>query len=436
MKRLLSLVFCLLVVPGLVGCAPELMASPTTASQPAATEASTATPPPVAVDAVTATPQPPDKAPAAVPTEDLVAQVTAGEPEGAFTGYTVLPLVVQAGARPLWAVISTGMRNWELTPPPCHFVAIYTYDSAAWQQLARMDLDSDEGGPDYVDGSSAQQVDFGAERIFLEIPGGAGAHGGTYQLLSFDSSTLRLELAMSSPSPGMGSTTDLNGDGALEVVLDQSGPYIFCYACGARKVQFQVLRWDDRQAKFVAVDLQPLPADEPASVRQPANRAVELARAGLWKEAYARITEARNAAGSDVPEILGWDYTLIRLHAEALQATLDTEWPLIQQVFYGDYAAAVDILRAYKPEEIWRPDSPLVADPLVEPFIDSLSANLVESATHALEVEPGLAAAWFIRGWGEYLADPASAQARADVVQAASLAPDDALYVCSVAVLQ
>ncbi len=429
MTRPIPIVLSMLVLAGLVACAQPTGTGPTTVPQQGA-EALTSVPLP----GTDSTPQPPDRVPAAVPTEDLIAQVTAAAPKEAFGGFTAMPLMVKPRARPLWAVISTGRRNFEVQPLPSHFAAIYTYGDAGWQQLARLDLD-DDVAPDFVDERFVKQVDLDPGRIFIEIPGGAGAHGGTYQLLSFDGSTLRLEIAVQSPSPGMGSARDVNGDGALEVVLDQSDPYIFCYACGARKVQFQVLRWDAGQARLVAIDLQPLPAGQPDSVSTPANRAVELAQAGLWKDAYQAITEAKDAAVGDI-SVLSWDYALIKLHAEALQATLDAQWPLIQQVFYGDYAAAVDIMRAYKPEEIWTAESPLVTDPLVAPFIKSLSDNLIASATQALEVEPDLAAAWFIRGWGEYLADPTSASARADVAQAAMLAPDDTLYAGSVAVLQ
>ncbi len=432
MKRLIPIALCLLTLAGLVGCTAAVSTPPTAAPQPAPAETTGATPAP----AVAATPQPPDKAPAAVPTEDLIAQVKAAAPKDAFAGFRAMPLIVKPGSTPLWAVMSTGLLNFNVQPLPSHFVAIYTYGDAGWQQLARLDLNGGQVTPTFVDERLAKQVDLDPGRVFVEIPGGIGAHGGSYQLLSFDGSALRLEIALQSPSPGMGSTRDVNGDGKLEVVLDQSDPYIFCYACGARKVRFQVLRWDAGQAKLAAVDLQPLPAGQPDSVSKPANRAVELAQAGLWKDAYAGITEARSEAGAEASDVLSWDYALIELHAQALQETLTAQWPLIQQVFYGDYAAAVDILRAYKPEQIWTAESPLVTDPLVAPFVKSLSDNLVDSATRALKAEPDLAAAWFIRGWGQYLADPASAQARADVAQAAKLAPGDALYAASVAALK
>ncbi len=446
MKRLsacsIRIVLGLLAVATLAACQPANLPAMLTPQAPlSAGAAPSATPALAEVTAPTpalgevTTPQAPDAVPAVVPTEDLIAQVMAAAPKDAFGGFVAMPLIVAGGSRPLWAVLSTGRRNFDIQPLPSHFIAIYTHSDAGWQELARLDLDGDAIAPDFVDERFSKQVDLDPGRLFFEIQGAAGAHGGTYQLVSFDGSALHVEATLASPSPGMGSTRDVNDDGKLEVVLDLSDPYIFCYACGAIKVKFQVLRWDAPQGKLVEVALGPLPAGQPQSVSEPAGRAIKLAQGGLWKDSYAAIKEAKAAAGVNAPDALGWDYALIKLHAEALAATLNIEWPLIQQVFYGDYAAAVDILRAYKPEEIWTPKSPLITNPMVEPFVDSLSQNLVESATQALAAEPELAAAYFIRGWGEYLADPASAQARADVAQAARLAPDDALYAGSVAAL-
>mgnify|MGYP001405592036 CR=1 FL=1 len=428
MIQLIVLALLLALLPGLAACAPAPSVARTNTLAPAEpTAAAVVGPAPGEV-------QPPDQVPATVPTEDLIAQVKAGLPKEAYTGLRAMPLMVAQGAPPLWAVISTGRRNFELEPLPSHFLGIYALAGDAWQELARMDLNSDAGGPDYVEDERCQQVAIEPGRVWFEVQGGMGAHGGSFQLISFDGQALRLEASLQSPSPGMGRVRDLDGDGQMEVVLDQSDPYVFCYACGARDVHYQVLRWDAARGKLAEVSLQAL-AGLPESVSTPANRAVALARAGLWKDAYALIQQAKDVAGGG-NATLNDDCALIKLHAEALVATLDIEYPLIQQVFYGDYAAAVDIMRQYRPEEIFTAESPLVTDPMVQPFVDSLSQHLVHSATNALEAEPELAAAYFVRGWGEYLADPASPQARADVAQAARLAPDDALYTGSATLLK
>lgn len=432
MMRWAALLLLPALLAGLVACAPAQSLAHTNTAQP---------PTPTAAVAAAGGPaqgQPPDQVPAAVPTEDLIAQVEASLPKDAFEGLQVVPLTVPQGTQPLWAVFSTGRVNFDLEPLPSHFLAIYALAGDTWQQLSWLDLSVEQGGPAYVQDNACQQVDLEPSRVWLVVSGGMGAHSGSFQLVSFDGEVLRVEVSMQSPSPGMGSVRDVDGDGQLDVVLDQSDPYVFCYACGARDVHFQVLRWDAAQAKLVEATFQPLPASLPESVTKPANRAVELAQAGLWKDAYAGIQQAFEAAGDAAAGIveLRWDHALIELHAKALLATLEIEYPLIQQVFYGDYAAAIDIMRQYQPEEIFTVQSPLVTNPSVEPFVDSLSQHLVESASAALEAEPDLAAAYFIRGWGEYLADPASSQARNDVAKAAELAPDDALFADSAALFR
>ena len=54
----------------------------------------------------------------------------------------------------------------------------------------------------------------------------------------------------------------------------------------------------------------------------------------------------------------------------------------------------------------------------------------------ALQVQPELAPALFLRGWGAHLRDPDDAQVLADVERAARLASDEPLFAESVAYLQ
>jgi hypothetical protein len=73
---------------------------------------------------------------------------------------------------------------------------------------------------------------------------------------------------------------------------------------------------------------------------------------------------------------------------------------------------------------------------MVQPFIQQLSTNLVASATAAVAVEPNLADAFFVRGWGEFIVDPTSAAAKADVAKAAGIDPTDAFFAASAALLK
>ena len=92
--------------------------------------------------------------------DDLIAAVRAASRRCLFgSGLAVLPLSAPADSPPLWALYSTGMRNYDLDPVPSHFLAIFTKDDAGWQELARIDLDAPpaedtllvEPLPDYID---------------------------------------------------------------------------------------------------------------------------------------------------------------------------------------------------------------------------------------------------------------------------------------------
>jgi hypothetical protein len=407
--------------------------APTSTPVPTNTPAPTSTP----VPTLTPTPQPSPTELAAKP-EELVATLVAGLPPtptpdssgfsmGGYSEVEVLPLTPPAGSHPLWVAFSVGMRSFE--PLINHFVAIYTHDAAGWQQMSRLELEC----PDYLDKTSVQQVSIDPSRVWLEVQGGMGAHSGCYDLLSIDGQTVRSELTTTSPSPGAGQVKDVNGDGNLDVLLDASDPYVFCYACGVRYIQYRVLRWNGSQ--LVPVELTPLPDSAPADVRDSNNLAVKLAGAELWKQAQAAAEKALALAPQD-PTVV-WNAALIRLYAEAYQAQLkDSPYPLLVQVFYGDYAGALDVMRPYTASQIFAPDTPLVTGTIAAGWEDTLSERIITSTTRALAVEPDLAAAYFMRGWATHLVKPGDPQVKADIEKAAALAPDEPLFAASVAYLQ
>ena len=156
-----------------------------------------------------------------------------------------MPLAVPAGQPPLWAVYSVGMRNFDLTPLPNHFVAIYTQANGDWQELARQEFSSGDpavAAPDYVGDGGLAQVQIEPSHTWLALEGGAGAHSGVFELLDFDGQTLRVQVNGFSSSPGVGTIRDVNGDGVPDVVLDASDYYVFCYACGVARDRVPGLR--------------------------------------------------------------------------------------------------------------------------------------------------------------------------------------------------
>lgn len=70
-------------------------------------------------------------------------------------------------------------------------------------------------------------------------------------------------------------------------------------------------------------------------------------------------------------------------------------------------------------------DSPLIVGTMTEGWEQALIGYVVESTTTALDVQPRLAAGYFLRGWAAYLGDPGALQAQADLVWATELDPGE-----------
>ncbi|MEZ4769288.1 MAG: hypothetical protein R2844_12780 [Caldilineales bacterium] len=325
-------------------------------------------------------------------------------------------------------------------PTPSHFVAIYTPVADGWNELARLEISNAamagdpliDYGPDFVAPDGLRQAEIDPSRIWLTVDGGAGAHSGTFQVLSFDGETLQQEVGGASASPGAGYLADVNGDGQNDVVLNATEYYVFCYACGVRHPYFSVYTWLG-DAMF-PVEISALMMGQRGTPPDEANsRAVALAQAGLWPDALAAIKEAENLAGGDDPPTpsgsLHWNAALIQLNHDAQLAALqDSPYPLLGNVFFGDYAAAVDLMRAWPVEQVFAADTPLVKGTVAEDWQAELSSYLVQSATAALDVDPHRAPAYFVRAWGAYLADPTDPQIAADMAAAALLDPADPLF--------
>ena len=380
--------------------------------------------------------------PTAVPdTNTLLTLVQNSLPENAFDGLAVLPLNVPAGEGPLWAVHSAGFHNFDISPLPSHFIAIYTWQNGSWQELARQELnnlDDNNFGPDYIYEQGITQVDIDPAYVWLAIDGGVGAHGGSFQLLRFDGTALHVEVIATNSSPGLGYLEDLNNDGTAEVILRQHDYYVFCYACGVRQLNFVVYSWDTVNERMVEVTLQPmLMGQQGHPARQPTNRAVELANAGLWQQALPQIEEAeRLAAETTEPTdtyTLTWDAALIRLYNQAYQAELiNTPFPVLTNIFYGDYAAALDIMRGYGNEQLFSARPPIIQGSVAEGNEQWLASYILTQSNAAIavpELDPAtLAAAHYFRAWGTYLNNPADPQIGADLQQAAALNPAEPLF--------
>ena len=260
-----------------------------------------------------------------------------------------------------------------------------------------------------------------------------GAHGGCFNILRFDGQDLYNEVSHCGSAPGSGSLEDLDGDGVLEVLLDATDHYVFCYACNVDYIQTDVVRWDGSQ--MLDVELEPLPDTAPEELRELTDRAVELAQHDLWKDAQEVIADTGRFNSQD--ETYTWDAALINLDATRRADHIqDSGYPLVSTIFYGDYPAVLDTMRGYSTEELFDPHSALFTNTPAEGSIDFMADYLTRTTTLQLEAEPELAGAYFVRGWALALLDPKDPDALADLQQAADFEPTETLFTDGLAYLE
>lgn len=344
-----------------------------------------------------------------------------------FDGVTITqvePSMQPQGAPSIWLVHTHGMRPFD--PIGEHFVALFSFEESGWQERGRVGL----ACADYVNEESVQPVMVEPEGLWLESWAGAGAHSGCFDLLRYDGDALTLMASNFNSTPDAGRVMDLDGDGWGEVILNYTEPYIFCYACGTRLYMVDILRWQGDG--LAPVILQELADGSQAAALN--DEAVRLARSELFKDAHALIEEALLLAPQN--ETLIWNGHYIRVHAENRLEYLEWAYPILGWVFYGDYAAAVDEMRAYSPAQIFQVEGPLIAESTAEMWEASLAQYLTIFAEGALAVRPDLAEAHFLLAWAAFLEGGVSPDVVSHVEQAARLAPEDPLFTASLDYLQ
>jgi tetratricopeptide (TPR) repeat protein len=304
-----------------------------------------------------------------------------------------------------------------------HFLAIYTYEDGTWRELDRAELAT----ADVLFDEGVRQVEVVPEYIWIEVQGTVGAHSGVYYLWSFDGLRLQEQVAAFNASPVVGRLEDLNDDDIPEAVIDQSDFYVFCYACNVIEVAYELMRWDGEQ--MIPVMLEPAPETVPDALQQAMADSIILAQAGLWQDAEMLAEEAARLNRDAPNETITWNTLLIRLIAEGrAEHARNTEYPLLGNLFYGDYTSVLGILSGYSAEELFSRPNPLIAGTVAEGWEEQLIEKIEIYTTQALAVRPDLAEAAFLRGWARYLADPTSEEALADVQRAVELEPAQSLF--------
>lgn len=356
---------------------------------------------------------------------------------------TVAFPVLDATGKQYWLAHTTGLRSYDPDTP--HVLAIYEEVGGALYEVTRYTFVDDGGGEqplfgaDYVDAQGVQQINIEPSRVWLHVEGGVGAHSGTCNILTFDGATITDAYSAFNPSPGVCRIRDLDGDGVDDVIVNETEPYVFCYACGVRFPYFSVRRWDGSALSLVK--LESLPETAPAALAERNDEAIRSANAGLWKDALLAVEDAM-IAGAAPEGIFGWNAILIRLNGEARKAQADAAaapdypYPLLARLFYGDYPAAVDVMRGYTAGEIFGQPSALVSGTMAEGWEPTLAGWITRTVEPALAVRPQLAEAYFLRAWGNWLANPDDPTVVEDLARAAELRPDDPLFTASAALFR
>ena len=427
---------------------PTASRTAASSSSPKPTPAETATPSPspTPTQAVTAVPSP-SPTPAASeqppPTLEALAEELRGIvqeeirqefPE--FPGVEtqpvhVIPLGLPDVTGVYWWVVTDGPQPAKLTSGGevdnfFHFAAVYRRsEGGEWSEIDRLEIESAPQRTQVEVLTTGWEAPGGEPSAWIAVRGGTGAHAGTLDVIGFDGTTVSTALSRITQRQYLSEFPDLDGDGLLEVVLNDSDPYIFCFACATELQRVALYRWTGAQLERVELRAPPDRSDEQVE------RVVALAKADLWREAAAAAVDA-SLAFPESAEVR-WLSILVNWTAVArLNYGGASGQPLLTQVFAGEYGAAADLMRALEPAQAFALDGPLIAGTAAEQDLSTMAVQLLDYTERALVVAPERADIHAVRALGLALASPDDlSDARSAMAQAATLAPDDTFFEAS-----
>ena len=340
-----------------------------------------------------------------------------GSAEDATRGVAVVQLNTEEEAS-LFAAHTYGLPP--LSPSAMHAVSIHEARQGDWLELARVELEC----VNYLDEHSLEQVAIEPTGLWLAVQGGAGAHGGCLEILRWDGRALSLEISSFNSIPDAGAVTDLNGDGQLDLLLNNSDPYIFCYACGLQLYMARFFHWDGERLGEAAPRL--LAEDRPVHLRAINSQALALAEAGLYADALDEIERAEIAAPSD--QTVRWNAHWIRHHLEvSRQLAQVSPFPLLSHVFAGDWDFSFEVFWSMGPSKLFS-DTPIPASSSAFGFEQTVGHLLVQFGNSALIAQPYRADIHALGAWGRFLLDRDDPAVLAELEKAAELAPDDTRF--------
>ena len=326
-----------------------------------------------------------------------------------------------------WAVITDGPQPFYLNHDGdpinfFHIVAVYRLNTdRSWSpEIARVEIDT---APQRTGDTELVSVAPGSAWIVIRGP--TGAHAGTLDVIRFNPvrGTLSTVLSHISSRPNAGEITDLDGDGIPEFVLNTSNPYVFCYACAVEEHSVAIYRWNG--AALTEAPLQ-APSGLTGDVATAAARVVSLAEADLWRQAAAlAVATSRRSPGDDG---LRWLSILVNQTAALRLAHAGSPGqPLLTNVLAGEYAAALQVMRAHAPQHAFALDGPLITDTAAELDLTTMAVAILDYTERALSQRPDEAPIHAVRALGLALASPDDlGRAREAASRAVDLAPGDA----------
>ena len=403
---------------------------------PAATPAPGPTPTPTATE--TAAPRP-SPTPAATPEPTLealadelrkIVQKEIGEGFPEFPGAEmqpvhVIPLGIPEATGTYWWVVTDGPQPFKLDSRNeavnfFHYAAVYERTEAGeWREMDRLEIESAPQRTQVEVLTTGWETSGREASAWIAVRGGTGAHAGTLDVIGFDGEALHTEISAITQRQYLSEFPDLDGDGLLEVALNDSDPYIFCYACATELKRVALYRWTGEQLERVELRTPPDLSDDRIE------RVVTLAKADLWREAAAAAVDASRALPESA-EVRWLSILINRTAVERLNYGGASGQPLLTHVFAGEYGAAADLMRALEPAQAFALDGPLIAGTAAEQDLSTLAVQLLDYTERALAVAPERADIHAVRALGLALASPDDlGAARSALTEAARLAPDD-----------
>ncbi len=361
-----------------------------------------------------------DAAAAGLPSEEALRDLLAiefGSAEDPARNVGVKKLRTEDGSS-LFAAFTHGLPP--LSPRELHMVSIHEASPSGWVELDRVELEC----VSYLDEYSLEQELIEPTSIWLTVRGGAGAHGGCLELLRWDGQALSLVISSFNSIPDAGAVRDLNGDGQLDLLLNNSDPYIFCYACGLQLYLARFFHWDGQ--KFAEAAPRDLAEEHAIELRAANSLALALAESGLYAEAAAEIEQARMMAPSN--RTVQWNALWIGHHLEvSRQLALASPFPLLSHVFAGDWDASFDELWSMGPPSSFG-DTPIPIGSAAFGFEQTVGHLLVQYGNSALGLQPGRADIHALTAWGRFLLNQDDPAVLAALMKAADLAPEDTRF--------